>query len=158
VLDLSSKRVIGWHMDKYLHKELVIEAMRRAISSRTLWIRNKVELIFHSDQGIQYASDEFKSLLKKYNISQSMSRKGDCYDNAVTESFFHTLKTEWVSFKRYLTREEARLSIFHYIELYYNTRRMHSSLGYMSPVDFEKRKIMIQLTVHFSGGRSNVCY
>lgn len=78
VLDLSSKRVIGWHMDKYLHKELVIEALKKAVHSRSLWIRNKGELIFHSDQGIQYASDEFKGLLKKYNISQSMSRKGDC--------------------------------------------------------------------------------
>ncbi|MGE5411601.1 MAG: IS3 family transposase, partial [Clostridiales bacterium] len=72
-----------------------------------------------------------------------MSRRGDCYDNAVTESFFHTLKTEWVSFNRYSTREEAKLSVFHYIELYYNTRRIHSSIGNMSPVDFEKTKIMI---------------
>lgn len=143
VLDLASKKVIGWHTDKYLHKELVVEAMKKAVSSRSLWIRKEGELIFHSDQGVQYASDEFRRVLINNNIMQSMSSRGDCYDNAVTESFFHSLKTEWVSFHRYISREEARLSIFHYIELFYNTRRLHSSIGYMSPVDFEKKKIMI---------------
>lgn len=116
-------KVIGWHMDRHRHKELVVEAMKKAVSSRSLWIRKEGELIFHSDQGVQYASDEFRRVLINNNIMQSMSSRGDCYDNAVTESFFHSLKTEWVSFHRYLSREEARLSIFHYIELFYNTRR-----------------------------------
>ncbi len=133
VLDLYSRRVVGWHVDKYITKELVIKALNQAVINRRL----HRDIIFHSDQGIQYASNEFRSVLDKEGIEQSMSRKGNCYDNAVSESFFHTLKTELVYFERYDSREEAKLSIFEYIEVFYNRKRIHSSIGYKSPAQFE---------------------
>jgi transposase InsO family protein len=95
-------------------------------------------IIFHSDQGIQYASESFKKLLKDHGFIQSMSRKGNCYDNAITETFFHTLKTELTSRMKYRNREEARRSIFEYIEIFYNRKRLHSAIGYCSPVEYEK--------------------
>jgi transposase InsO family protein len=95
-------------------------------------------LIFHSDQGVQYACQAFRALLTQHRIVQSMSGKGNCYDNAVAESFFHTLKTELVYFEDYQTREEARSSIFEYIEVFYNRERRHSALNYVSPVNFEQ--------------------
>ena len=133
VLDLYSRRVVGWHVDKNMTKELVIKALNQAVINRRL----NGDILFHSDQGIQYASNEFRSVLNKEGIEQSMSRKGNCYDNAVSESFFHTLKTELIYFERYDSREEAKLSIFEYIEVYYNRKRIHSSIGYKSPAQFE---------------------
>ena len=133
VLDLYSRRVVGWHIDNYMTKELVIKALKKAVVSRKL----NPNIIFHSDQGIQYASNEFRSVLSNEGIEQSMSRKGNCYDNAVSESFFHTLKTELVYFEKYDSREDAKLSIFEYIEVYYNRNRIHSSIGYKSPAQFE---------------------
>jgi transposase InsO family protein len=133
VLDLYSRRVVGWHIDKYMTKELVIKALDQAVINRRL----SGDILFHSDQGIQYASNEFRSVLNKVGIEQSMSRKGNCYDNAVSESFFHTLKTELVYFEKYDSREDAKLSIFEYIEVYYNRKRIHSSIGYKSPAQFE---------------------
>jgi len=133
VLDLYSRRVVGWHIDNYMTKELVIKALKKAVVSRKL----NPNIIFHSDQGIQYASNEFRAVLGKEGIEQSMSRKGNCYDNAVSESFFHTLKTELIYFEKYDNREDAKLSIFEYIEIYYNRNRIHSSIGYMSPTQFE---------------------
>ena len=133
VMDLWSRKIIGWHMSVRLDKELVVKALGMAIANRKF-----VEgVMFHSDKGSQYASNEFKDLLKNYGIIQSMSSKGRCYDNAFKESFFHTLKTELVYREYYNTRKEAENSIFEYIEVFYNRQRLHSSLNYMSPVDFE---------------------
>ena len=96
-------------------------------------------LIHHSDRGVQYASNEFRALLKNYGIECSMSRKGDCWDNAVAESFFHTLKVELINGKTYITRQEAKTAIFEYIEGFYNRQRRHSYLGYLSPDEYEKK-------------------
>ena len=137
VLDLYSRRVIGWKVDKYLHSELVVKALERALEERTA----EEGIIFHSDQGIQYASTELRNVLSQNKILQSMSRKGNCYDNAVSESFFHSLKTEHVNFENYKTRLEAKLSLFDYIEIFYNRKRLHSSIGYNSPVEYENLKM-----------------
>jgi len=136
VLDVYSRRIVGWSMTRRLTKELVLEAVNQALRYRDPGL----DMIFHSDQGSQYASDEFRKLLDNHDIKASMSGKGNCYDNAITETFFHTLKTELVYFERYQTREEARLSIFEYIEVFYNRKRRHSAIGYKTPVDFEKLK------------------
>jgi len=134
VMDVYSRQIIGWHMSKRLTRELVIQALKQAI-----WRRDKVEgLIFHSDQGRQYASYAFGKILKNHKIIQSMSSTGNCYDNAIMETFFHTLKVEHVYFEKYETREEARKSIFEYIEIFYNRVRKHSALNYKSPADFEE--------------------
>ena len=132
VLDLFNREIIGWSMRKRITKDIVIEALAMAIKRK----RPHKGLIFHSDRGSQYASHEFIKLLEGHDVIQSMSGKGNCYDNAVTESFFHTLKTELVYFEKYRTRVEARQSIFEYIEIFYNRVRRHSYLGYVSPVDF----------------------
>ena len=133
VLDLYSRKVVGWSMSNRMTSQLVIDSLEHAIADR----KPEVELIFHSDRGSQYASIDFRRLLKKYEIIQSMSGKGNCYDNAVAESFFHTLKTELVYWIKYKTRKEARSSIFAYIEGFYNRRRRHSYLNYFSPSNFE---------------------
>lgn len=135
ILDVYGRRVVGWSVNQRLTKELVIEAFRRAVRQRT----PVPGMIFHSDQGSQYASCEFRKLLRQHGVRASMGSKGDCYDNAIAESFFHTLKTELVYFENYQTREEARLSIFEYIEMFYNRKRRHSAIGYKTPVDFEKQ-------------------
>ena len=134
VLDIYSRKVIGWQTDKNLNSDLVEKALKNALVDRRV---NK-GIIFHSDQGIQYASESFRRMLKDNGFVQSMSRKGNCYDNAITETFFHTLKTELVNRTKYRTREEARRSIFEYIEIFYNRRRLHSSIGYRPPVEYEK--------------------
>jgi len=135
ILDLFSRRIVGWAMSNRLGQELVLNAFQQA-----LWHRRPGKgIIFHSDQGVQYACTAFRNLLKEYKFIQSMSGKGNCYDNAVAESFFHTLKTELVYFETYQTRKEAKNSIFEYIEMYYNRIRLHSTLGYCSPVQFEQR-------------------
>ena len=133
VLDLFSRRVVGWAMDLRMTSGLVCEALRMAIKQR----RPIEGLIVHSDQGSQYASFECQSLLQRNSLLPSMSRKGRCGDNAVAESFFHTLKTELVGFEDYRTRDQARSSLFEYIELFYNRVRRHSTLNYRSPVEFE---------------------
>ena len=120
-------------MDKRMNKELVIRALEMAIKNR----KPSRGLIFHSDRGSQYASYEFQKILWKHGIRSSMSRKGDCWDNAVVESFFGTLKTERIRGRVYRTREDARRDIFEYIEVFYNRVRLHSTLGYLSPVQFE---------------------
>jgi putative transposase len=134
VLDLYSRKIIGWRASNNLSKEFVYEAIRKPIDTR----RPLTDLIFHSDRGVQYASNRVRLLLKKHGITQSMSNRGNCYDNAITETFFHTLKTELIYQTSYETRKEAELSLFEYIELFYNRQRLHSSLNYMSPVDYEK--------------------
>ena len=137
ILDLFSRRIVGWAMSHRLGQELVLNAFQQA-----LWRRRPGSgVIFHSDQGVQYACTAFRNLLKEHKFIQSMSGKGNCYDNAVAESFFHTLKTELVYFETYHTREDARNSVFEYIETYYNRFRMHSTINYCSPVQFEQRWI-----------------
>ena len=133
ILDLFSRQVVGWAMSDRLTSGFVVKALYQAIGRR----HPASGCIFHSDRGIQYASTDFRDVLKAYGFIQSMSRKGNCYDNAVAESFFHTLKTEHVYDYRYETRAEARQSIFEYIEMFYNRQRRHSALGYRSPVSFE---------------------
>ena len=133
ILDLFSRQVVGWAMSDRLTSGFVVKALYQAIGRR----HPASGCIFHSDRGIQYASTDFRDVLKVYGFIQSMSRKGNCYDNAVAESFFHTLKTEHVYEYRYETRAEARQSIFEYIEMFYNRQRRHSALGYRSPVSFE---------------------
>ena len=134
VIDLYARKVVGWAMDRRITSALVCDALRMA-----LWRRRPArgQLIHHSDRGIQYASRTFRGLLKAYGIAGSMSRKGDCWDNAVVESFFGSLKSERVLWRHYQTREEARQDILDYIVMFYNSRRLHSFLGYRSPDDFE---------------------
>ena len=134
-LDLFHRKVVGWAMDRWITRQLVIDSLNMAVKSGFLGS----ELIHHSDRGVQYASNEFQDLLKAQAIRCSMSRKGDCWDNAVAESFFHTLKVELIHGKLYDTRQEAKAAIFEYIEVFYNRERRHSYLGYLSPADFEKK-------------------
>jgi len=134
VLDIYSRKVIGWQLDKNLNSELVERALKNALMDR----RVEKGIIFHSDQGIQYASESFRKILRDNGFIQSMSRKGNCYDNAITETFFHTLKTELIHRTKYRTREEARRSIFEYIEIFYNRKRLHSAIGYCTPAEYEK--------------------
>jgi transposase InsO family protein len=135
VMDLFSRRIIGLAMSDRMQDELVITALQQAFMHR----QPGAGLIHHSDRGSQYTSKNFKDLLIKYRIVASMSGTGNCYDNAVIESFFHTLKTEHVYFERYATRDQARCSIFEYIEVFYNRKRRHSTLNYLSPVVFENQ-------------------
>ncbi len=134
ILDLFSRKIVGWSMSDRMTQDIVINAFLQA-----MWRRKPgAGLMFHSDRGSQYASGDFRRLLLEHGVIQSMSRKGNCYDNAVAESFFHTLKTEVVYHEKYLTREQARKSVFEYIELFYNRVRKHSTLGYCSPWKFEQ--------------------
>lgn len=133
VLDFYSRRVVGWAFDDSLHAELCCDALEMALLRRN----SPEELIHHSDRGVQYASNKYCQLLKENKFIQSMSRKGNCYDNAMTESWFHTYKVECVQQVQYQTRAQARLSGIDYIENFYNTKRRHSSLDYLSPIDYE---------------------
>ena len=135
VIDLYSRKVVGWAFSDSLATPLVSSALSMAVRER----RPQGPLIFHSDQGCQYASHEFCDLLKVHGIQQSMSRKGCCYDNAVAESFFHSLKVEWISGHRYASRRQAQSSVFTFIQGFYNRMRRHSTLGYLSPIEFEER-------------------
>jgi putative transposase len=136
VLDLFSRRVVGWSMKPEMSAQLVMDALLMA-----LWRRGRPrELLHHSDQGSQYAAEDFQRLLVHHGIRCSMSRKGDCWDNAAMESFFASLKKERVYRRsRYRTRDEARADLFDYIERFYNPRRRHSTLGQVSPVQFEQQ-------------------
>ena len=134
-LDLFHQKVIGWAMGRWINRQLLINALNMAIKNERL----KSGLIHHSDQGVQYASNEFQALLKTNGIKCSMSRKRDYWDNAVAESFFHILKMELIDGKIYNTRQEAKMAIFDNIEIFYNRQRCHSYLGYLSPADFEKK-------------------
>jgi len=135
-IDLFSRRVVGWSMKARMTADLVIDAFLHAV-----WRRHPSPgLIVHSDRGSQYACHAFRDILKKYHAISSMSRKGNCYDNAVSESFFGTLKTEEVYHVRYQTRKEGKASIFDYIEMFYNRTRLHSALGYKTPIEFETMK------------------
>lgn len=135
ILDLFSRKVIGLAMGATLQTGLVLQTLHQALQRR----KPKNDLQHHSDRGCQYTSEIFQKLLEENNITCSMSGTGNCYDNAVAESFFHTLKTECVNFEDYETREQAKQSIFEYIEVFYNNQRRHSTLGYCSPAEFERR-------------------
>ena len=135
VLDLYSRRVIGWAMADHLKASLAIEALSVAIDQRRM--TQDGSLLHHSDRGVQYASDAYRTMLQAHGIGCSMSRTGNCYDNAVVESFFGTLKTELTHHEDYPTRDQAMQSIFEYIEVFYNRQRKHSSLGYVAPAQFE---------------------
>ena len=134
VIDLYSRKVVGWAMDDNMKTKLVNDALLMAIWQR----KPPTGLIWHTDRGSQYASDSHRFILQQHRIVQSMSRKGNCWDNAVSESFFHTLKTELIFQKRFETRQEAKTAIFEYIEVFYNKTRIHSANNYLSPTDFEK--------------------
>lgn len=137
VLDIYSRRIVGWSVSKRITKELVINSLQQAYNLR----KPEEGLIYHSDRGSQYASDEFKKALKSMGAIQSMSRKGNCWDNAVAESFFKTIKSELVYWHNFQTRKEAELRIFEYIEIFYNRHRLHSALNYMAPNDYERQKL-----------------
>ncbi len=135
VLDLYSRLVVGWSMGERITRDLVMNALTMAV-----WRRQpQAGLIVHSDRGSQYASNDYQKLLAQHGFLCSMSRKGDCYDNAAMESFFHSLKVEQTEDQRYATREEAKADVFEYIEAYYNRQRRHSTLNQQSPCDFEAR-------------------
>ncbi len=136
IIDLCDRKVIGWSISNTLKtSETVVPAWKMAVVNRPV----NDYLIFHSDRGIQYACTEFVELIGTNPfVLQSMSRKGDCWDNAVAESFFKTLKTEWIYRNKYATKKQARVSVFEYIETWYNTQRSHSSLNYLSPDEFGK--------------------
>lgn len=137
VMDLYSRRIVGWSMDRWNSRHLAINALNMAIEQR----QPEGVLLHHSDRGAQYTSDDFRDELAKHGIECSMSARGNCYDNAVVESFFGLLKRERVNRTRYLTREEAEADIFDYIERFYNRKRSHGYLGYLSPVDYENRTL-----------------
>jgi putative transposase len=134
IIDLYNRQVVGWSAGARITHVLVVEALRQALKRR----RPAPGLIFHSDRGRQYIAKEVVKLMDNYGLVQSMGRKGNCFDNAEVESFFHTLKTEWINWHDYETRREGRQSLFDYIDLFYNCSRRHSSLRYLSPMDFEK--------------------
>ena len=133
VMDLYSRRIIGWSIDTHMRTSLVSRALRMAIGQRG----SSEDLIHHSDHGSQYASHAYQHILKQHGITCSMSRKGNCWDNAPVERFVSSLKREWVINQIYLSREQAIKDIREYIAVYYNTIRPHSALGYMTPLDFE---------------------
>ncbi len=142
IMDVYSRKIVGWSLGSSLSKQLVVKALIMAIVHR----KPEAGIIFHSDRGSQYTSNSVRNLLKSYQMIQSMSSSGNCYDNAITESFFHTLKIELIFWNRYQNREQAKRSIFEYIEVFYNRERLHSSIGYLSPVEFEmkRRKDLIE--------------
>ena len=137
VMDLYSRRIVGWSMSQRNSRHLVHSALSMALGQRHV----EGELIHHSDRGAQYLSDDFQALLKKHGISCSLSGAGSCYDNAVVESFFASLKRERIKRRKYRTRDQARADVFDYIERFYNRQRRHSYVGNISPVEFEERTV-----------------
>jgi putative transposase len=133
ILDLYSRKIVGWAMSERIDTVLVLNALAMALLQR----RPPAALLFHSDRGVQYASDDYRQALGDAKLIASMSRRGNCYDNATMESFWATLKLELVYRSRFATRAQARRQIFDYIETFYNRQRAHSALAYYSPVDFE---------------------
>jgi len=144
VLDLFSRGIVGLAMDKTIRETLTLQAMNQAILRRN----PSKGLIYHSDRGSQYAGNDFKAILAQNEFVGSMSRKGDCWDNAVAESFFHTLKVELVHRHRFKTRDEAKRKVFEYVEMYYNRKRAHSTLGNLSPFEYERQADLSLQPVH----------
>ena len=135
LLDLGSRMVVGWAMGESLEAELSITALRMALGRR----QPKPGLLHHTDRGVQYAATDYRELLDAHQITASMSRRANCYDNAVAESFFATLRWELLDRQQWPTRAAARSAIFEYIEVWYNRHRRHSTLGFLSPIQFEQR-------------------
>lgn len=133
LLDLFNREVVGWATSSRMTRQLAIDALQMALGRQT----PEKGMIHHSDRGSQYASGDYQKILSTNGMTCSMSRKGNCYDNAVAESFFRLLKTEWVNHYRYLSRSEATQSLFYYIEIFYNRKRRHSALGYATPHDYK---------------------
>jgi transposase InsO family protein len=143
VIDAYSRRLIGWAMGLEHDAELVKQALHMALVMR----QPGAGLVHHSDRGSEYASKSYQEILHQYNIQISMSRKGDCYDNAMIESFWGTLKEECFGLEVFHTIKEAKTAIFEYIEVFYNRKRRHSSLGYLSPLDYEKQGMIVESTI-----------
>jgi putative transposase len=144
VLDLGSRRVVGWATSDNLRADLVVRALGNALEHR----RPDGPLLHHSDRGVQYACDDYQELLDANGMEMSMSKKGDYYDNSVMEGFIGTLKQELVHRQEYPTREEARSSPFGYIEVFYDRQRLHSTLGYLPPVQYEESRKLPQVSAH----------
>ncbi len=144
IMDLGSRKVVSWATADHLRSGLIERALRNALEQR----RPSGPLLHHSDRGVQYACDDYRELLRAHGLEASMSRKGNCWDNAAMESFFGTLKQELVHRQTYGTREEARRSLFEYIEVFYNRQRLHSTLGYLSPVQYEESRELPQVSAH----------
>ena len=136
IVDLYSRKVVGWAMQPTMHRSLVLKALTMAVADR----RPSTGLIHHSDRGSQYASDDYRNALTAHGMVASMSRRACCYDNAVAESFWHTLKNELIYRRQFQTRDEAQHAIFEYIEVFYNRTRRHTSIGNLSPMDFELQR------------------
>ncbi|WP_082063473.1 MULTISPECIES: IS3 family transposase [unclassified Anoxybacillus] len=134
IMDLFSRRMVGWAISERMNRQLGMRALERAVQKR----QPPLGLIHHSDQGSQYASHDYQAMLRKYGMKTSMSRKGNCYDNACIESFHGVIKKERIYQTRYKTREEAKKSIFEYIEIFYNNKRIHSATEYFSPSEYER--------------------
>jgi len=134
VLDLCSRAVVGWSMADHMRAELVNQALAMAICQR----RPAAGLIMHTDRGSQYGAESYRQLLTQHGVQPSMSRKGNCWDNAVAESFFHTLKTELVYLEEFDTHEQAQTAVFEYVEVFYNRQRCHSANGYLAPLAYEQ--------------------
>jgi putative transposase len=133
VIDLCSRKIVGWNLATHLGAAPTLDALKMALEKR----RPKAGLLHHSDRGVQYACQEYRHLLQSHGIQSSMSRSGNCYDNAVMESFFKTLKTELIYHEHYTTHHEAQQSLYQYIEIFYNRQRLHSALDYQSPASYE---------------------
>jgi putative transposase len=133
VMDLCSRKIVGWSMDDTMTSELVESAFTAAVSAR----KDALGLLHHSDRGVQYTSARYRALLERHGVEVSMSRAGDCYDNAPVESFWGKLKSEMVYHQRFATKSQARAAVFEYIEMFYNRTRLHAALGYLSPEQFE---------------------
>ena len=142
VIDLYSRRVIGWSMQSRMTTDLALQALLMAVWRR----KPKTTVTIHSDQGSQFTSHEWQAFLRQHNLEASMSRRGNCHDNAVAESFFQLLKRERIRRKTYATREAARADVFDYIEMFYNPQRKHTNNGMLSPVDFEIRQQILNQT------------
>jgi transposase InsO family protein len=134
VMDLYSRKIVGWATSSSLETALVKEARQQALANR----RPAAGLLHHSDRGCQYASKSYRALLQQRQLQPSMSAAGNCYDNAAMESFWSSLKTEWIHHQQFQNHHQANLALFDYIETFYNPKRLHSALGYHSPVDFER--------------------
>ncbi len=145
IKDLCTQKIVEWSMDKTITHSLVMNALQMALARQ----KPSRGLILHSDRGVQYACHEYQAMLNTYGIRCSMSRSGNPYDNAPMESFFSTLKTEWVHHYHYRTRSEAKSSIFEYIERFYNSHRLNSSIGYLTPIEFEHNQLLAVSCVHF---------
>jgi putative transposase len=139
VLDLYSRRIVGWALADHMKEALINDALLMALGRRM----PKNPLMHHSDRGSQYASESYRRTLEQHGIEMSMSRRGNCWDNAVMERFFGSLKSERTDWKVYQTRKEARNDVIDYIEMFYNSHRLHSTLGYMSPLEFERKKLSL---------------